>query len=119
MTTLPATAENFRAESARYRISQATLAEAISMHRSLLSDYMHGRRMLPPWAQHNIAMGINQLVGQSIFETGEPANRLIRAPIGRARLSENGPASFPLLPMDRELRQKVKTKRRKAISKTA
>ena len=68
MTGITPSAENFRAEMARHRLTREAVCEHIGMHVNALSNFVGGYRSLPRWAAHNIGYGINRTTGIRIFE---------------------------------------------------
>jgi transcriptional regulator with XRE-family HTH domain len=65
---LTPSADHFRAEIARHRLSRVEIAELIGMNVNQLSEYCSGARTIPLWARYNIAYGINRAVGYSVFD---------------------------------------------------
>jgi hypothetical protein len=68
VTALTPSADHFRAEIARHRLSRIVLADLIDMNVNQLSEYCSGARTIPFWARHNIAYGINRAVGYTVFK---------------------------------------------------
>lgn len=67
-TMLALTAENFRAEMYRHKLSRKDVCRLIGMHVNALSMYVNGVRPMPGWAEHNIGWSINRLTGLPVFD---------------------------------------------------
>jgi hypothetical protein len=66
-TLLTPSADHFRAEIARHRLTRVDIANRIGMNVNQLSEYCSGARTIPLWARHNIAYGINWVLGYRVF----------------------------------------------------
>lgn len=71
------TAENFRVEMARHRLSREEVCTPISMHVNELSLYLNGQRELVSWARHNIGWAINTVLGEEVFPVDMDAGPII------------------------------------------
>lgn len=81
MTTgLPPTAENFRAEMARYWLERKEICEITGMHPNSVSNFVGGYRPMPDWAAQNIGYAINKIVGRKIFAVNMRKG-LMQAPV--------------------------------------
>lgn len=100
MRSLRPVAANFRAEIARYRISQKSLANVIKTDPGTLSQQLNGVRPLTYVSSHNIAWGIHQLTGKKMFDIN-PDIGLLRMPRGRQSTNKRprGVHHYPLLPV--------------------
>lgn len=107
MTGLPPTAENFRAEIARHRLTREAICDLIGMNVNLLSMYVNGVRGLPFWAKHNIGYGINLCTGIRIFNVDMERGVLdpIRPPY--AARDPRKTVRLPTEPKRRRRKQKI------------
>jgi len=90
-------------------IIRKEVADLISMHPNLLTNFVNGNKPLTAWAAHNIGLGINHVTGMRLFEVQDELGIMIPSKGRPPKLGFRGYGLKPYTPVKKRRRRRATT----------